>query len=69
MKTNIVYNSKPKFETEFYLKKRNELLSKYDIKIKSSNSFIVKSKFWILLQIELIKFTPLIILYFGKNGK
>jgi hypothetical protein len=66
---NIIYNSKPKFETEFYLKKRNEILTEYNIQIKNSNSFKTKTKFWILLQFELLKFSPLINLYFGKNGK
>lgn len=69
MNTNIIFNSRPKFETKFYLKKRTEIIVKYDEKIKNSNSFLAKFKIWISLQIELLKFSPLINLYFGKYGK
>lgn len=69
MNTNIIYNSRPKFETEFYLKKISEIIAKYHKKMKNSNSIITKSKMWVLLQIELLKFSPLINLYFRKYGK
>ena len=69
METNIIYNPKPRFETEYYLKKRKEIFLEYYSGIKNTKSIITKSKFWILMQIELLKFSPLINLYFGKNKK
>ena len=69
METHIIYNPKPRFESEYYLKKRKEIFSEYHNRIKSSKSIIAKAKFLILLQIELLKFSPLINLYFGRNEK
>ena len=69
METHIIYNPKPRFESEYYLKKRKEIFSEYYSGIKNTKSIITKSKFWILMQIELLKFSPLINLYFGKNKK
>ena len=63
METYIIYNPKPRFENEYYLKKRKEIFLEYYSGIKNTKSIITKSKFWILLQIELIKFSGMLLIF------